>query len=85
MSTSEFQKVKKYMLRFSNAKATVAGDIDENQNDSRPTLKKRQPDQDPNAPSTTTTEEPKKDAPPQLKKRGETTTQPQTQPTPQTR
>lgn len=76
MSTSEFQKVKKYLLRLSNAKASIAGDIDETEN-SRPTLKKR-PQEDPNAPSTTpdSTGEPKKDAPPVLKKRTEPTPSP---------
>ncbi|HEX8568121.1 MAG TPA: M48 family metallopeptidase [Pyrinomonadaceae bacterium] len=78
MSTSEFQKVKKYLLRLSNAKASIAGDIDETEN-SRPTLKKR-PQEDPNAPAPTTTEptteEKKNDAPPVLKKRAEPTPQP---------
>ncbi|MDQ4120158.1 MAG: M48 family metallopeptidase [Acidobacteriota bacterium] len=76
MSTSEFQKVKKYLLRLSNAKATIAGDIDETEN-SRPTLKKR-PQEDPNAPATTpgTTEEKKNDGPPVLKKRTEPTPSP---------
>lgn len=77
MSTSEFQKVKKYLLRLSNAKASVAGDIDETEN-SRPTLKKR-PQEDPNAPASTTpdsTEEKKNDGPPVLKKRTEPTPSP---------
>ena len=78
MSTSEFQKVKKYLLRLSNAKASIAGDIDETEN-SRPTLKKR-PQEDPNAPDPTTTEpkteEKKNDGPPVLKKRTEPTPQP---------
>lgn len=73
VSTSEFQKVKKYLLRLSNAKASVVGDIEDPEN-SRPTLKKR-PQEDPNAPSTNPTEE-KKDGPPQLKKRTETTPEP---------
>jgi predicted Zn-dependent protease len=80
MSTSEFQKMKKYLLRLSNAKASIAGDIDETEN-SRPTLKKR-PQEDPNAPSTTptdTTDETKKDGPPVLKKR---TSDPVAQPSP---
>lgn len=77
MSTSEFQKVKKYLLRLSNAKASIAGDIDETEN-SRPSLKKR-PQEDPNAPAPTTTEptdEKKNDGPPVLKKRTEPTPSP---------
>jgi hypothetical protein len=65
--------VKKYLLRLSNAKASIVGDIEDPEN-SRPTLKKR-PQEDPNAPSTDPAEE-KKDGPPQLKKRTETTPTP---------
>lgn len=69
MSTSEFQRVKSYLLRLTNAKAGVAGDID-NSDDGKPTLKRRQPEpSDPSgsdSPSSSSS-----DGPPKLKKRGE--------------
>src|SRR5215217_932922 len=43
ISTSEFQRVKSHLLKLTNARAGVTADIDETDN-SRPTLKKRQPD-----------------------------------------
>jgi beta-barrel assembly-enhancing protease len=75
ISTSEFQRVKAHLMRLTNARAGVAIDFDDG-DDSRPTLKKRQPDaniDDPSvgAPSTS-------DAPPKLRKRD----QPDPQPTP---
>lgn len=77
ISTSEFQRVKSHLMRITNARAGVSVDFDE-ADDSRPTLKKRQPDatiDDPSvgAPSTS-------DAPPVLKKRGQP--EPSPQPTP---
>lgn len=77
ISTSEFQRVKSHLMRITNARAGVSVDFDE-ADDSRPTLKKRQPDAtiaDPSvgAPSTS-------DAPPVLKKRGQP--EPSPQPTP---
>lgn len=43
ISTSEFQRVKAYLLKLSNAKAGVSQDVDDDGN-ARPTLKRRQPD-----------------------------------------
>jgi beta-barrel assembly-enhancing protease len=77
LSSSEFIRIKGKLLRLSNAKATVAGDIDEEEN-TRPTLKRRAPE-NPDAPANETENKP--EAPPQLKKRGDqpatTTTAPQ--------
>jgi predicted Zn-dependent protease len=42
ISTSEFQRVKEHLMKLTNAKAGVVADYD-NTDDSRPTLKKRQP------------------------------------------
>lgn len=75
ISTSEFQKVKEHLMKVTNAKAGIVADYD-NQDDSRPTLKKRQPNDpagddsglgaDSGGASTTN------DGPPKLKKRDET-------------
>jgi len=46
ISTSEFQRVKSHLMKTSNAKAGVTNDFDQ-ADDSKPTLKKRQPDSDP--------------------------------------
>ncbi|MEO8072950.1 MAG: M48 family metallopeptidase [Acidobacteriota bacterium] len=71
ISTSEFQRVKAHLLRLSNAKAGVTGDIDEGE-PGKPTLKRRQPEPDSSDSSGDSSSNPdKKDAPPQLKKRGE--------------
>jgi len=43
ISTSEFQRVKSYLMKMTNSRAAITTDYDEN-DDSRPTLKKRQPD-----------------------------------------
>ncbi len=75
ISTSEFQRVKGHLMKITNAKAAVINDFDP-VDDSRPTLKKRQPD-DPNS----TSNDPgssSSDGPPKLKKRD----QPEPQPTP---
>lgn len=79
LSTSEFQRVKAHLLRLSNAKAGVIGDIDDTEN-SRPTLKRRQPDADSTSPDGTgDSSSDGKSAPPKLKKRdGE----PEPKPTP---
>src|SRR5437867_1251299 len=65
ISTSEFQRVKNHLLKITNAKAGVTNDFDPA--DSRPTLKKRQPDTndpaDTNGDSSSTS-----DGPPKLKK-----------------
>ncbi len=74
ISTSEFQKVKAHLLRISNAKAGVTSDIDDTDS-SKPTLKRRQPDADPN--TTNPSDDSNKDetnAPPKLKRRNEPST-----------
>jgi predicted Zn-dependent protease len=60
VSTSEFQRVKEHLMRLTNAKAIALANSD--QDNSRPTLKRRQPD-------TTNPDEKKDDQPPQLKRR----------------
>lgn len=76
ISTSEFQRVKSHLLKLSNAKAGVTTDFDQS-DDTRPTLKKRQPDGvDPaikHGDSSSTSE-----GPPKLKKRDD----PDPKPTP---
>jgi hypothetical protein len=42
ISTSEFQRVKEHLMKLTNAKAGIVADYDNN-DDGRPTLKKRQP------------------------------------------
>lgn len=78
ISTSEFQRVKKYLLRLTNAKAGVTSDIDDT-DAGKPTLKRRQPasdessgDQDSSSSSS--------EAPPKLKRRD---AEPEPSPTPQ--
>ncbi len=78
ISTSEFQRVKAHLLRLSNAKAGVTGDIDEGE-PGKPTLKRRSPEPDATDGSGDSSSD-KKDSPPQLKKRGEPT--PSATPTP---
>ncbi|MEJ7701475.1 MAG: M48 family metallopeptidase [Pyrinomonadaceae bacterium] len=77
ISTSEFQRVKAHLMRLTNSKALVNGDIDEGE-PGKPTLKRRQPEADSTTPGESSSD--KNDAPPQLKKRG---TEPETKPTPQ--
>jgi hypothetical protein len=79
ISTSEFQRVKAYLFRISNAKVLASVDVDETE-EGKPTLKRRQPTTDPSdTPAEPTTED--KSGPPQLKKRTET--QPQPSPSPE--
>ncbi|MGB7202011.1 MAG: M48 family metallopeptidase [Pyrinomonadaceae bacterium] len=77
ISTSEFQRVRGYLMKITNAKAGVSTDFDPT-DESRPTLKKRQPD------STDSTDtdgsSSSSDAPPKLKKKD---VEPQPSPTPQ--
>jgi beta-barrel assembly-enhancing protease len=85
ISTSEFQRVKARLMKFSNARATTTIDIDEGQ-PGKPTLKRRAPDssEDPSATGTSTgtsTSNDKQEGPPQLKRRGEEPT-PSPSPTP---
>jgi hypothetical protein len=68
ISTSEFQRVKAYLTRITNAKAGVTADL-EDEDSGKPTLKRRQP-----APDGSDTDDPgssSSDKPPQLKKAGE--------------
>jgi len=70
ISTSEFQRVKAYLLKMTNAKAGVVTDYDQT-DDSKPTLKKRQPDST-DTPSTDADQgSSSSDGPPKLKKRNE--------------
>ena len=64
ISTSEFNRVKAHLMRLSNARAGVSVDAPE-ENDGRPTLKRRQPETDQPAGD----EQQKEDGPPKLKKR----------------
>jgi beta-barrel assembly-enhancing protease len=87
LSTSEFQRVKARLFRLSNAKASTAGDLaDENGQPKRPTLKRRQPTDDPTAtPSTTgdgTQTQQKTEEPPKLKRRDQIPPPAQPQQTP---
>ena len=80
ISTSEFQRVKAHLLRLTNAKSAIVGDIDEGEA-GKPTLKRRQPEVDSTEPGESSSDpnSNKKDAPPVLKKRG---AEPETQPSP---
>lgn len=81
ISTSEFQRVKSHLMRQTNAKAGVLVDFDQ-ADDSRPTLKKRQPDStDPASTDGDASSSSSSDGPPKLKKKSEP--EPQATPTPQ--
>jgi predicted Zn-dependent protease len=80
ISTSEFQRVKSHLMRQTNAKAGVLVDYDQT-DDSRPTLKKRQPDSTDSAGTDGDSSSSSSDGPPKLKKKTEPA--PQTTPTPQ--
>ncbi len=76
ISTSEFQRVKSHLLKITNAGVSV--DYDQT-DDSKPTLKKRQPESnDPIGSDGESSSTP--DAPPKLKKRDEPTPQPSPSP-----
>ena len=86
ISTSEFQRVKARLFKFSNARATTTMDIDDNSEPSKPTLKRRAPESSDDPSNTTgtsssgsSTSNDKPDGPPQLKRRGE---EPKPTPTP---
>lgn len=75
ISTSEFQRVKSHLMRQTNAKAGVSVDYDQT-DDSKPTLKKRQPESiDPSlsggesSSDSDTESSSQPDGPPKLKKR----------------
>lgn len=78
ISTSEFNRVKAHLFKITNAKAGVLVDFDEEDN-AKPTLKKRQPDApdaDSDDPSKSSSSS---DGPPKLKKRD---AEPEPSPTP---
>lgn len=86
ISTSEFQRVKGYLLKQTNARAGVAGDIDQGADEGRPTLKKRQPDapeisNDGTNTSGDSSSDSTSNGPPKLKKRDQT--EPAPSPTPE--
>lgn len=68
ISTSEFQRVKAYLLKITNAKAGVTADIDEGDG-GKPTLKRRQPESADADQKDTGTSSSSSDGPPQLKRR----------------
>lgn len=78
ISTSEFQRVKSHLMRLSNARAGVPIDFDDKE-DSRPTLKKRQPEPTDPPDDGTGSSSSSSDGPPRLRKRD----QPLPSPTPQ--
>ena len=71
ISTSEFQRVKGYLFKLTNARAGISTDYDQ-PDEGKPTLKKRQPDapDSVDAPEGESSSNPDS-APPKLKKRGE--------------
>lgn len=82
ISTSEFQRVKQHLLKLSNAKAGVVADYDENDN-SKPTLKRRQPESTDGVDSQTgESSSSGKDTPPKLKKRDQPDPAPSPTPNP---
>lgn len=81
ISTSEFQRVKAHLLKITNAKAGITTDFDEEDN-GKPTLKKRQPDAvdgDVSDSSDEKSSSSSSDGPPKLKKRD---VEPEPSPTP---
>jgi hypothetical protein len=87
ISTSEFQRVKSYLFRLSNAKALTTADSNDSEDQSRPTLKRRQPTTDGTDTPSDSTSNPDTNTPPKLKKRTDSETQPQptTSPSPERR
>lgn len=77
ISTSEFQRVKSHLLKLTNAKAGVTNDFDQT-DDSKPTLKKRQPDSTDQVGNDNDSGSSSSDVPPKLKKKD----QPDPVPTP---
>ena len=74
ISTSEFQRVKAHLMKLTNARAGVSVDYDE-ADDTRPTLKKRQPDavDSPSTGDDNGSSSSSSDGPPKLKKREQPT------------
>ncbi len=79
ISTSEFQRVKAHLLKITNAKANIVADMDEEDN-AKPTLKKRQPDAPDADTDSGSSSSSSSDGPPKLKKRD---VEPQPSPTPE--
>jgi predicted Zn-dependent protease len=77
ISTSEFQRVKAHLFRISNAKALTTVDSTDGEEQTRPTLKRRQPTTDENTTTTdssssdSSSSEDKPKTAPQLKKRND--------------
>ena len=82
ISTSEFQRVKGHLMKITNAKAGVTTDFDQN-DDSRPSLKKRQPDAVDSATSDSGGSSSSSDGPPKLKKRDDPDPKPTPTPSPE--
>lgn len=82
ISTSEFQRVRSHLLKLTNAKAGVATDYDQ-ADDSKPTLKKRQPEGTDTVGKDGDTGSSSSEGPPKLKKRDEPDPQPTPTPTPE--
>ncbi len=79
ISTSEFNRVKAHLLKITNAKAGITTDFDEEDN-TKPTLKKRQPDAvDGDTSDSDGTSSSSSEGPPKLKKRD---VEPEPSPTP---
>jgi predicted Zn-dependent protease len=70
ISTSEFQRVKSHLMKLTNARAGISGDLDDVE-DGRPTLKRRQPGDADGDVDGVEGSSSSSDAPPQLKRRGE--------------
>ena len=85
ISTSEFQRVKAHLMRLSNARATTAGDISNDNGTGRPTLKRRSPSDDSTQPDSNQPSNQNPTAPPTLRRTDQgqpQQTQPSTQPSP---
>ena len=82
ISTSEFQRVKSHLLKISNAKAGVTTDFDQT-DDSKPTLKKRQPDTTDPVGTDSGTGSSSSDGPPKLKKKDQPDPAPTPSPSPE--
>ncbi len=70
ISTSEFQRVKAHLLKTTNAKAGITGDLDDG-DPGKPTLKRRQPDSGGTTTDSTSDGSSSSDAPPPLKRRSD--------------
>ncbi|MEO6655905.1 MAG: M48 family metallopeptidase [Pyrinomonadaceae bacterium] len=82
ISTSEFQRVKSHLLKLTNAKAGVTTDFDQ-ADDSKPTLKKRQPDSTDPVGTDTGAGSSSSDGPPKLKKKDQPDPLPTPSPSPE--